>query len=58
LQGWLFRKTTVLERWMLVIAGVMLVYPAALFDYIGAALIGTAVVLQKLRNVRVKPAAG
>jgi hypothetical protein len=36
----------------------MLVYPVALFDYIGAALIGITVVLQKLRSPRIKPAAG
>ncbi len=58
LQGWLFHKTTILERWLLIIAGVLLVYPAALCDYIGAAMIGITVVLQKLRNVRIKPAAG
>ena len=33
------------------------VYPAALFDYIGVALIGITDVLQKLRNVRIKSAA-
>ena len=29
LQGWLFRKTTGLERWMLIISGLCLVYPRA-----------------------------
>ena len=58
LQGWLFRKTTLLERWMLIIAGIMLVYPAALFDYIGFALVVATVLLQKLRHVEVKPSAG
>jgi len=57
LQGWLFRKTTLLERCLLVIAGVLLVYPAALCDYIGAAMIGITVVLQKLRGARIKAAA-
>jgi TRAP-type uncharacterized transport system fused permease subunit len=57
LQGWLFHKTTVLERSLLIIAGIMLVYPVALFDYIGVALIGITVVLQKVR-ARIKPAAG
>ncbi|TMH06339.1 MAG: DUF3394 domain-containing protein, partial [Betaproteobacteria bacterium] len=57
LQGWLFHKTTVLERCLLIIAGVMLVYPVALFDYIGGALIGITVILQKLR-ARIKPAKG
>jgi TRAP transporter 4TM/12TM fusion protein len=58
LQGWLFHKTTVLERCLLIIAGIMLVYPAALFDYIGGALIGITVILQKLRGARIKPKAG
>ena len=50
LQGWLFRKTNVLERWMLIAAGLMLVYPAALFDYIGFALVVATVVMQKARG--------
>jgi TRAP-type uncharacterized transport system fused permease subunit len=50
LQGWLFRKTSVLERWMLIVAGVMLVYPAPLFDYIGFALVAAVVLLQKVRQ--------
>jgi hypothetical protein len=37
---------------------VLLVYPAAVCDYIGAAMIGITVVLQKVRDVRIKPAAG
>ena len=58
LQGWLFRKTTFLERWMLIIAGIMLVYPTALFDYIGFALVGATVLLQKLRPLQIGRAAG
>jgi TRAP-type uncharacterized transport system fused permease subunit len=56
LQGWLFHKTTLLERWLLIVAGVLLVYPAALCDYIGAAMIGITVVLQKLRGARIERA--
>ena len=56
LQGWLFQRTTHIERWMLVIAGLMLVYPAALFDYIGFALVLVVVVLQKVRGQAVRPA--
>ena len=41
----------VLERWMLIVAGLMLVYPAALFDYIGIRAVAI-VVVQKLRGVR------
>ena len=58
LQGWLFRKTTLFERWMLIIAGLMLVYPAALFDYVGVALVAVTVILQKLRGRSVQAAAG
>jgi len=49
-QGWLFKKTTSPERWMLIIAGLALVYPKAMLDYIGVALIMVVIVLQKLRK--------
>jgi TRAP transporter 4TM/12TM fusion protein len=49
-QGWLFGKTTSPERWMLIAAGLALVYPKPLFDYIGIALIVIAIVLQKMRR--------
>jgi TRAP transporter 4TM/12TM fusion protein len=55
LQGWLLRKTNVVERWTLIAAGLMLVYPAPLFDYIGFALVALVAALQKFRNVAVKP---
>ena len=50
-------KTTLIERWMLIVAGLMLVYPAALFDYIGIALVWRSFALQKLRGRR-RAAAG
>jgi TRAP transporter 4TM/12TM fusion protein len=50
LQGWLISKTTLIERWTLVVAGVMLVYPRAMFDYIGAALVVTVVAFQLYRR--------
>ncbi len=56
LQGWLLRKTAGLERWMLVIAGLMLVYPRALFDMIGLVLVAAVVIMQKLRTERAQPA--
>jgi TRAP transporter 4TM/12TM fusion protein len=58
LQGWLFRRTTGLERWMLIISGLCLVYPRALFDVIGLALAVAVVVMQKLSGPRGQPAAG
>ena len=56
MQGWLFRKTNSLERWLLIIAGLCLVYPRAAFDYIGLALLIAVVVMQLLRKS--KPYAG
>ncbi len=58
LQGWLFRKTTWVERWMLIVAGLMLVYPRAMFDYIGAALVVAVIVMQKLRPGEARAATG
>lgn len=58
LQGWFLRKTNVLERWMLIIAGLMLVYPRAMFDVIGLALVVAVVVMQKLRRPAAQAAAG
>ncbi|HYC44991.1 MAG TPA: TRAP transporter fused permease subunit [Burkholderiales bacterium] len=56
LQGWLLRRTLLIERWMLIVAGLMLVYPAPLFDYIGFALVAVVVVMQKLRGRLMQPA--
>ncbi|MDP1674647.1 MAG: TRAP transporter fused permease subunit [Burkholderiales bacterium] len=56
LQGWLLRKTNILERWMLVIAGLMLVYPTATFDAIGFGLAIAVVVMQKLWPGKIAPA--
>ena len=38
-------------------AGLMLVYPVGLFDYIGFALLAVVVVMQKLRGATLKAAA-
>jgi TRAP-type uncharacterized transport system fused permease subunit len=57
LQGWLFRRTTFAERWMLVVAGLMLVYPRPAFDYVGAALVIAVVAMQKLRRGAARAAA-
>jgi TRAP-type uncharacterized transport system fused permease subunit len=56
LQGWLLRRTVAWERWALVIAGIMLVYPRAMFDYIGIVLIAAVLVSQKLRAPATAPA--
>jgi TRAP transporter 4TM/12TM fusion protein len=56
-QGWLFRKTNSPERWLLIIAGLALVYPKAMFDYIGIAFFAAATISQKLRGSS-QPATG
>jgi TRAP-type uncharacterized transport system fused permease subunit len=50
MQAWMFRKTIRLERWLLVIAGLFLVYPRAAFDYIGLALLAVVAAMQLLRK--------
>ena len=47
-QGWLFKKTVVYERWMLFVAGVLLVYPKTLFDIVGFALVAVVLATQFL----------
>lgn len=49
LQGWLLRRTTLPERWMLIVAGLALVYPAGFSDIFGFLLVVAVVVLQKMR---------
>jgi TRAP transporter 4TM/12TM fusion protein len=49
-QGWVFKRTTRFERWLLILAGLALVYPRAAFDYIGIVLIAIVLVSQKLRR--------
>jgi TRAP transporter 4TM/12TM fusion protein len=46
LQGWLLKRTSVAERIMLIVAGFLLVYPKALFDVVGFALVALVVVIQ------------
>jgi len=54
-QGWLFRKTTAYERLMLLIAGVLLVYPKTLFDVAGFILVAVVLASQWLRRPLIKP---
>jgi TRAP transporter 4TM/12TM fusion protein len=58
MQGWAFRKTTSLERWLLITAGLFLVYPRAAFDYIGLALLIAVIVVQNLRRAEPHPVPG
>jgi TRAP-type uncharacterized transport system fused permease subunit len=49
-QGWLFKKTSRLERWMLIAAGVALVYANVVTDVIGFGLLALVIALQLLRR--------
>ena len=50
-ENWFLKRTTFYERIMLIIAGLMLVYPKPLFDFIGLGLMAAVIVFQKLRKV-------
>jgi len=49
-EGWLLAKTNGAERLLLLIGGLLLVYPKALYDTIGFGLLIMAVILQLLRR--------
>ena len=54
-EGWLFEKTSRIERALLLAAGLLLVYPRALFDAIGLVLLCAVVVMQVVRRRRKTP---
>jgi len=49
-ENWFLKQTKLHERMMLIAAGLLLVYPVALYDLIGLGLLGAVVLLQKLRR--------
>jgi TRAP-type uncharacterized transport system fused permease subunit len=49
-ENWFLKKTTLYERIMLIVAGLLLVYPIALYDVVGFGLMVLVIVLQKLRK--------
>jgi TRAP transporter 4TM/12TM fusion protein len=51
----LFKKTTLYERIMLIVAGLALVYPKPLYDIVGFGLIAIVIVSQKLRKGEGQP---
>jgi len=50
-QGWVLRKTTLVERVMLIAAGLLLVYPSTAADVAGTALIVATLLLQRRRRL-------
>lgn len=49
-QGWALKRTTLAERWMFIVAGFALVYPAGWADLLGFGLVAAALVVQGLRR--------
>jgi len=49
-ENWFFKKTTIYERFMLIGAGLLLVYPIPLYDVIGFGLVAVVIISQKLRK--------
>ena len=54
-QGWALKRTTLLERWMLIVAGFALVYPSRVSSLIGVGLVIATLAIQLLRK-ELKPA--
>jgi TRAP transporter 4TM/12TM fusion protein len=52
--GWMFRKCTILERIMLALGAVLLVHPSTWSDWIGLALLGSVIFMQKKINLSAK----
>ncbi|MGQ9508843.1 MAG: TRAP transporter permease [Thermodesulfobacteriota bacterium] len=55
-EDWFLKKTTLYERMMLIIAGLLLVYPIPLYDIIGFGMMGLVILLQKLRREEIPSA--
>ena len=53
-QGWALKRTTKIERVMLIVAGFALVYPAAVADVVGIGLVAVALAMQWLRKDEVR----
>lgn len=49
-QGWALKRMTVLERWMLIVAGFALMYPSGMADLIGFGLVTLALTMQYFRR--------
>ncbi len=49
-ENWFLKRTTSYERVMLILAGLLLVYPKPLFDFIGLSLMAVVIASQKLRK--------
>ncbi len=57
-EGWLFERTHAVERTLLLVAGLLFVYPRPMFDAAGFVLLGLAVTSQLVRRRRRADPAG
>jgi len=48
MDGWMFKRATGYERAILITAGLALVYPALVYDFVGLGLVGLAIFSQKV----------
>jgi len=49
-QGWAFKRTTIVERWLFIIAGFALVLPGTNSDIVGFGCLAAAIAMQLLRR--------
>jgi len=56
-ENWLFKRTTLYERLLLIAGGLLLIYPTALYDLIGVILLAGAIASQKFRSASPEQAA-
>ncbi len=54
-QGWAIRRTTIIERTLLIVAGFAMVWPGRVSDLVGIAVVAAALGLQMLRKVEPQP---
>ena len=51
--GWFLKKTTLIERVLLIVSGLILVYPALIYDLVGLGLLGITISMQIFRKVNI-----
>jgi len=49
-QGWMFRRTATVERVMLIVAGLLLVYPKTAADVVGVGLVVLVILMQRWKK--------
>ncbi len=55
LQNWFLVKTNLIERWVLIAAGLALTYPSTMGDIIGFVCFGAVITTQWIRSSRARP---